>query len=84
VARPLAALALLFFGPLLHLAISPAARAQHPLAASSSAARGVGVGAAAVRLQMLRDLAVAPAAEEWVFRACMVPLLWLAVSLGAA
>jgi hypothetical protein len=36
-------------------------------------------GARAARLQLLRDLAVAPAAEEWVFRACMVPLLWLAV-----
>jgi hypothetical protein len=27
-----------------------------------------------------RDLVVSPVAEEWCFRACMVPLLWLQVS----
>lgn len=27
-----------------------------------------------------RDLVVSPIAEEWCFRACMVPLLWLQVS----
>ncbi len=29
----------------------------------------------AIALVLLRDVAVAPAAEEWVFRACMAPLL---------
>jgi len=82
---PLLAVALLFAGPLLHLVISAPARAQHALAAAAAAAAG-GDGldgsssAAAVRLQLMRDLIVAPAAEEWVFRACMVSLLWLAVS----
>jgi hypothetical protein len=74
---------LLYLGPLLHLATSHAARDSHPtFAAIRQALDGgcSGGGAAAVRLQLLRDLMIAPAAEEWVFRACMVPLLWLAVS----
>ncbi|KAI8472088.1 MAG: hypothetical protein J3K34DRAFT_216570 [Monoraphidium minutum] len=80
-ALPLAAVGLLFLGPLLHLAASGAARRAHPqLTAVAEAWRGGSAsgGARAARLQLLRDLVVAPASEEWVFRACMVPLLWLA------
>lgn len=72
---PLLATALLFMGPLLHLLSSRKARSSHPLAATLAAAAR---GEVAAGLQLLRDLVVAPAAEEWVFRACMVPLLWLA------
>lgn len=30
-------------------------------------------------LYTLRDIVIAPLTEEWCFRACMVPLLWLEV-----
>lgn len=83
VALPLVALSLLYLGPLLHLATSAEARASHPtLAAISQVIWGSNGGSGssgALRLQLLRDLVVAPASEEWAFRACMVPLLWMAV-----
>ncbi|GBF95439.1 hypothetical protein Rsub_08401 [Raphidocelis subcapitata] len=77
-ALPLAAVALLFLGPLVHLAASAEARAAHPLAAAIRAAAGGGAAAGAARFQIARDLLIAPVSEEWVFRACLVPLLWLA------
>lgn len=33
-------------------------------------------------LHALRDCVVAPLTEEWCFRACMVPLMWLEVDLA--
>jgi len=31
-----------------------------------------------INLRTLRDCMIAPITEEWCFRCCMVPLLWLA------
>jgi hypothetical protein len=37
-------------------------------------------GLKAPSIHSVRDCIVAPITEEWCFRACMVPLLWMEVS----
>lgn len=63
---PLLLAATLYLGPLLYLSICQHARCQHTLWQPKT-------------IHTARDVLVAPLAEEWVFRACMVPLLWLQV-----
>lgn len=59
--------AVLFAGPLLYMAVT--AR-EGPRQAQYSRVPA---------LHTIRDYVVAPLTEEWCFRACMVPLLWLEV-----
>jgi prenyl protein peptidase len=82
---PLGVTILLFAGPLLELALDVYDEAE-----AEADSGGAGIlralpsvcarrGAEALRavrtLQRVRDLVVAPVTEEWVFRACIVPLL---------
>lgn len=58
----------LFLGPLHHQATQ-----QYPVWRKPSLGRVSWLHAA-------RDLVVSPVSEEWCFRACMVPCLWMQVS----
>lgn len=65
---PVLSVALLFLGPLLHSLIDePSLWTPAALAASARDCF--------TSLPALRNIVVAPTAEEWVFRACMCPLL---------
>jgi hypothetical protein len=73
---PLLLTAALFAGPLLHklLLLLAAGKGKGPSMPTPWA----------LTVHAWRDYLVAPAAEEWCFRACMVPLMWLQVRAAAA
>lgn len=74
---PLALTMVLFLGP---LAMNWIERDAHTPWRKQLRARVMGPE----RLQLLRNLLIGPAAEEWVFRACMCPLLFAAGHPDAA
>jgi hypothetical protein len=66
----------LFSGPLYHSATT---RARQQTKQAAAGAAWQGAGSSTPLLHQLRDIVVSPIAEEWCFRACMLPLLWMQV-----
>jgi prenyl protein peptidase len=71
-----ALVAVLYAGPLLWWATAE----QQNTLRERLAARLCGIPG----LIVTRDCVIAPLAEEWCFRACMVPLLWLKVGVSTS
>jgi hypothetical protein len=96
VLRPLLLTATLFAGSLWHKACCSCWEWQHSRQQQQKLAAAARPGSSSrwaplalldsvsPSLHSLRDYVVAPLAEEWCFRACMVPLLWMQVGGGGA
>ena len=66
----------LFSGPLYHSATRHLQQQTKEAAAGAAWQEAAG---STPLLHQVRDILVSPVAEEWCFRACMLPLLWMQV-----
>lgn len=73
IAKTTALTLVLFSGPLYHSAMRHLQQTKEAAGAAWQEAGKTPL------LHQVRDLVVSPVAEEWCFRACMLPLLWMQV-----